>query len=116
MTENENESPSSASDIAQWLYGKILEMAPRGYSQKSAVTYIRNTYGVTWSYRNQNGNWAINKSILDEFGKLKEKDPNIRWDSGRQSWSRVTDERLEGILQREARRKEALTARREGRA
>lgn len=107
MTINEIAVPNgSAEDIAKWLFRKIHEVAPKHFYQDRAVRNIRDTYGPEWSYRNQNGNWAISKEILKEFGKLKATDPNILWDRGVQAWQRVSDEKLALHLEREAIKKQ----------
>lgn len=65
--------------------------------------------GAEWSYQNANGNWAISKEVLKEFGKLKY--PNLQWHSGSQSWQVVSDEDLARILARQDRAREAKKAR-----
>lgn len=103
MTKMKEEAPTvTAAAIGEWLFKKIREASPRHYYQTHAVMHIRTSFGEEWSYKNQNGNWAISKEVLKEFGKLKETDLNIQWDSGSQAWQRLTDEKLQHLLERKA--------------
>jgi hypothetical protein len=97
-------TPATAASIGAWLLNRIEEAGPRSVYQSSAVTEIRNTFGKEWSYQNDNGNWAIAKDVLKEFGKLKY--PNIQWDRGGQYWRIVSDEKLARIEERAALRKQ----------
>ncbi|MBM6620621.1 hypothetical protein JTF08_03265 [Micrococcaceae bacterium RIT802] len=103
---------TTATEIATWLLNKIEQVAPHSFPQAQAAVYIRNTYGTEWSYKNANGNWAINTAILKEFRKIKY--PRIQWERGVQAWRLVTEDQLENILEREAkakRRKEEIARR-----
>lgn len=91
---------ATASSIGAWLLQRIEQVAPQHFFQSQAVTRIRNEFGVNWSYQNHNGNWAISKDVLKEFGKLKY--TNIRWDRSIQAWRLVTDEQLAKIKENEA--------------
>lgn len=96
ITENE----ATATDIATWLFDKILDLAPQHYHQSQAVMFIKNTYGDEWTYQNKNGNLAISTAILKEFRELRKADPNVQWHQGSRSWQRVSDEQLKYILER----------------
>lgn len=103
MTKMEEEAPAvTATVIAEWLFKEIQEAFPRHYYQSNAVRDIRTLFGEEWSYKNKHGNWAISTEVLKEFGKLKETDINIQWDSGSQTWQRLTDEKLQHVLERKA--------------
>ncbi|MEY9853142.1 hypothetical protein ABH923_002820 [Leifsonia sp. EB41] len=58
-------------DIAEWLIAKIRENGARRTYQDRTVREIREQFGEEWSYRNPNGNWAINKRVLREFQPLR---------------------------------------------
>lgn len=104
MTPNNDEGTepidATAASIGAWLLRCIEEAAPRHFYQSHAVARIRKDFGEKWSYKNQNGNWAISREILGEFRKLKY--PNIQWDKNVQSWQLVTDEKLAQVAERDA--------------
>jgi hypothetical protein len=99
---------TTAQEIARWLLAQIQDNGQRCTYQERIVRAIRNDFGEAWSYRNQNGNWAIDRTILREFGKLK--NDHLLWDRSDQSWRIVTDDQLELIKQRDERAKERRTA------
>ncbi|NRD26347.1 hypothetical protein [Frigoribacterium sp. VKM Ac-2836] len=99
---------TTAQDIAHWLLEQIQDNGQRRTYQERIVRIIRNDFGEAWSYRNQNGNWAIDRTILREFGKLKS--DHLIWDRSDQSWRIVTDDQLDLIRQREERSKERRAA------
>lgn len=78
-----------ANEIAQSIIDEIRSNGRRRTRQSQVVRRIRNEYGEAWSYKNRNGNWAIDKSVLKAFAGLK--DESIYWDRSDQSW-RVVDE------------------------
>lgn len=98
-----------ASTVASWLLAQIEAVAPRHAYQNQLVARIRKDFGAEWSYQNDNGNWAISKEVLKEFGKLKY--PNLQWHSGSQAWQVVSDEDLARILARKDGAREAKKAR-----
>lgn len=99
---SEEAAPPTAATIAKWLFDEIQKKSPQHFYQSSAVTYIRNSFGKEWSWQNPNGNWAISKEILAEFGKLKATDPNVQWHNGTQSWQRMPQEQFELHMKRKA--------------
>jgi hypothetical protein len=96
---------SDKKEIGAWLLAFIRENGERRTYQTQAVRAIREKFGEEWSYRNHNGNWAIDKGVLAEFGKLR--DEFIEWDRSDQSWRVLTPEKLEWKREREARRAES---------
>lgn len=92
-------------EIAEWLILEIRSNGQRRSYQSNMVGEIRKVFGEEWSYRNHNGNWAIDKGVLTEFRKLK--DDHTIWDRSDQSWRIVTDEQLGHIKEREARAEES---------
>lgn len=109
MTETLGKETVDASVVAEWLLKQIENVAPRHAYQNQLVVKIRKDFGSEWSYQNDNGNWAISKEVLKEFGKLKY--PNLQWHSGSQSWQVVSDEELARIVARQERTREAKKAR-----
>ena len=78
--------PSTAEEIAiaQWMFDEFQRDGR--LSQSRAVTEIRRNHGDGHLYKNKNGNWAINKTILEEFKKLGPEDRV--WSRGDQIWRR----------------------------
>lgn len=109
MTETLGNGTVDASVVAKWLLAQIEAVAPRHAYQNQLVARIRKDFGTDWSYQNANGNWAISKEVLKEFGKLKY--PNLQWHSGSQSWQVVSDEELARIVARQERARETKKAR-----
>ncbi|MBP1495012.1 hypothetical protein J8Z69_11950 [Acinetobacter nosocomialis] len=72
--------------VAQWLYDEILKK--KWVDQGFAVSDILGKFGKDFVYYNENGNLAINKSVLREFNKLKKQLPRgrIEWDRSDRSW------------------------------
>lgn len=69
-------------DVAEWMLEKLKE---RGYLyQEIAVGKIKSKYGQEFTYRNRNGNLAIDKRVLKEFRKLTEK--TVVWERGERRW------------------------------
>lgn len=65
--------------------------------QSDAVREIAEKFGEEYTYTNENGNPAINRKVLAEFGKLKGED--ITWDRSGLFWHMKTDldRQLEGM-------------------
>ena len=70
--------------IAEWMLEEF-NLQGRLY-QKRAVREIRQRFGEQHLYKNKNRNWALNKSILDEFQRLTPED--TVWSRSRQLWRR----------------------------
>jgi hypothetical protein len=100
---------STPEDVGRWLHQTILENGGRRSHQAVLVRRIRAEFGEEFSYRNKNGNWAIDKAALKEFNRLR--DEHIVWDRSDQTWRVLSDEQLALHNQREA-RKAALRAER----
>ena len=101
-------------EIAEWLIAKIRENGPRRTYQDRTVREIRERFGEEWSYRNANGNWAIDKRVLRDFQPLK--DEFIVWNRGDQSWGVYTQEKLDRERERDERRQAEKTERDTARA
>lgn len=91
---------SNATEIARSIIEEIESNGPRRTYQQRVVRRVRDEFGEEWSYKNQNGNWAIHRSVLKAMAPMK--DEHIVWDRSDQSWRVVTDEQLERIREREA--------------
>lgn len=91
----ETASAPTAASIGKWLFDEIQNKSPQYLYQSDAVAYIIHNFGKEWSYQNENGNPAISKEVIKEFGKLKLTDPNIQWHSGSQCWQKMPQEQLE---------------------
>lgn len=104
-------TPVTAANIGAWLLEVIEDSAPRSVYQSQAVREIRNTFGEEWSYRNNNGKWAISKEVLKEFNTLKH--ARIQWDRGSQFWHIVSDEKLANIQAKAKLRKQRKQSRKQ---
>lgn len=89
-------------DVGRWLHETILENNSRRSYQSVMVRRIRDDFGSEFSYRNKNGNWAIDKAVLKEFNRIR--DEHIVWDRSNQSWRVLDDDRLSAYREREARK------------
>jgi hypothetical protein len=89
-------------EVAAWLMAEVRGAAPQRAYQNRLVRKMREVFGDDFIYTNHNGNPAISKGVLAEFGKLK--DEFVLWDRANQSWRAVTPEQLEQIESREAER------------
>lgn len=95
----------TAASIGKWLFDEIQKKSPQYLYQSDAVAYIKHNFGKEWSYQNENGNPAISKEVIKEFGKLKLTDPNIQWHSGSQCWQRMPQEQFERHMAQKAAQK-----------
>ena len=96
-------------EIAVWLVERIRANGRRSSYQSTIVKEIRSQFGEEWSYKNHNGNWAIDAATLRYFRTIKP--ANILWDRSDQSWNYLNDEELADHLRREAERAERIAAR-----
>ncbi|MBC7856297.1 MAG: hypothetical protein IAF94_22940 [Pirellulaceae bacterium] len=62
------EQNDKALPVAAWMARKFRREGT--LSQRIAVNEIREKFGEEFSYRNDNGNWAIAKSVLAAFKEL----------------------------------------------
>lgn len=74
-------------EIAQWLYDRVMKEGD--VYQSDAVSEIAEKFGDEYTYTNENGNPAIDRKVLAEFGKLKGDD--ITWDRSDLYWHKKTD-------------------------
>lgn len=73
---------TSKEDVAQWMIDQFKER--KTITQTSMVSLIRKNFGSEWTYRNENGNPAIDKGALEEFRKLH--NGAIVWDRASRQW------------------------------
>src|SRR5437762_2884462 len=58
----------TAPEIARWMLN-LYESQDGRLVQRVVARRIREEFGEEWTYRNNNRNWGIDKSILEEFRK-----------------------------------------------
>lgn len=56
-------------EIAEWMYQEFKRKGK--LVQSEAAQSIRNQFSEEYLYKNNNGNWAIKKSILAKFKVLR---------------------------------------------
>jgi hypothetical protein len=83
-------------DVAEWMVGELAQRAI--LYQSRVATYVRRN-APDLTYRNNNGNWALNKSILDTFRKLTPGD-EIVWSRSGQYWRHRKQTDKPGRMQR----------------
>ena len=76
---------ATASEVAQWMVDQIR--ASELEYQEALVQEIEDRFGSEWVYQNDNGNPAISKRVLTEFGKIHA--GTIEWDRSERAWSVV---------------------------
>jgi Family of unknown function (DUF6953) len=75
-----------ASDVAKWM---VNELEQKEYLyQESAVDEIRRRFGARFAYWNENGNLAMSRTVLAEFGKLTER--TVVWERDEKCWRKRT--------------------------
>lgn len=72
----------SVADIAEWMNTELVRT--RRLDQSHAARAILQRWGKQHVFQNQNGNWGINKNILDAFRKLNP--PDVVWVRSSQIW------------------------------
>lgn len=69
-------------EVGEWMAAKVLD---DDYLYQEQVVYeIAEKFGDEHVYQNQNGNLAISKSVLKEFGKITE--GSVVWERGGRFW------------------------------
>jgi hypothetical protein len=74
---------ATSNEIAQWMLREYHQRGER-LDQHWAANQIRLTFGEDHLYKNDNGNWAIKKGILDAFRKLTPE--GVVWSRSDQQW------------------------------
>lgn len=72
----------NANDVAKWMLEKIEK--DRELYQADTVFEIEKRFGGQYVYENENGNMAIDRTVLKEFRKLTGK--TIVWERGERYW------------------------------
>lgn len=75
-----NEKPT-AKDVALFMKDQLDEK--KYLYQEDLVYEIEKKYGGSFVYTNDNGNPAIDRTVLKEFRKLT---PNVVWERGECCW------------------------------
>jgi hypothetical protein len=83
-------------EIAQWMVGELAQR-PTLYQSRVATYVRRNNPALT--YRNPNGNWALDKAILAAFRKLTPGD-EVVWSRSGQYWRHRKPHDKPGRMQR----------------
>lgn len=68
--------------VAEWMAQELFKK--KELYQESVVDEIHNRFGKEFTYINQNGNWGIDKRVLQEFRKITE--DQVVWSRGDKSW------------------------------
>ena len=74
---------ATATEIAKWMLDEYNRHGER-LDQSYAAHNILRLFGDEHVHQNQNGNWAINKAVLDAFRKLTPED--VIWSRGYREW------------------------------
>jgi len=84
---------ATAKEVAEWMAAQV-EAAPYVY-QETIASKIGRQFGSEFVYTNENGNPAIDKSVLKQFRKLTE--GKIVWERSDRSWRKLRpNERYKG--------------------
>ena len=86
---------TTAREIAQWMVDQ-LEIRSELY-QEDAVHEIAHMFGEEFTYENENGNAAIDKTVLKEFKKLT--GDSVIWEHGQRMWRKRHDYDEPGRMQ-----------------
>jgi uncharacterized protein DUF6953 len=77
----------TAKAVAEWM---VQEMGASNNLYQSTIAWrMKQHWGDDYVYRNKNGNWGIEKSVLKEFEKLTKND--LVWVRGPRYWRRRTE-------------------------
>ncbi len=69
-------------DIAQWMLAQLDEQ--KYLYQEVVVNQIAQKFGEEFTYINENGNMAINQTVLKEFNKVT--GHNVVWERYERAW------------------------------
>ena len=86
----------SPQEVARWM---VAELAQRPSLYQSRVASHVRRHSPELTYRNKNGNWALAKSVLDEFRKLTPGN-EIIWSRSSQMWRHRKPHDKPGRMQR----------------
>lgn len=78
-------SPPGDRDVALWMLERLEKSGGLLY-QEEAAWIILQSFGQSFVYENENGNWAISRKVLAEFRKLTE--DTVVWERGERCWRR----------------------------
>lgn len=100
--------PSSATDVAHWLLGRILDADPRPFPQANAVRIARELFGEQWGVLNAQNVPSLHPDVLEAFASMK--DENVRWNTRSKAWWVADEERMRGFRAADAKRAAKLVA------
>lgn len=72
----------TAADVARWMLGRV--QTDKWLEQDVAVFEIEKRFGSTFVYDNENGNAAIDRSVLKEFKAISR--DTVVWERGDRAW------------------------------
>jgi len=72
----------TSEDVAKWMQEKVTK--EQELFQIEAVSEIQEQFGDEFIYLNDNGNPAISRAVLKEFGKLTKE--TVVWERGGRYW------------------------------
>lgn len=77
-------------EVAEWLLGQVQAGIAQGrrVRQENVVRGLRAKFGNEWTYRNPNGNLAIDKRVLRAWRSLQGWGVTFTWDKSDQAWVR----------------------------
>jgi hypothetical protein len=75
---------ATAKDVALWMMNELEHLGINGLYQDHAAHNIQRRFGSEFVYTNRNGNWSIDRKVLDEFRKLS--GDAVIWDRGQRAW------------------------------
>ncbi|KHS90771.1 DUF6953 family protein [Pectobacterium brasiliense] len=73
-------------DVAEWMKSE-LDKSNRLY-QETTVYKIKQLFGEVFVYTNANGNFSIDKKVLNKFKKLT--GDYVIWERGEKAWRKRT--------------------------
>ena len=75
-------------EVAEWLLATVQAGTQGGHRirQEVVAQRLRATFGTEWTYRNPNGNLAIDKRVLAAWRRLPAWGDGFFWDRSDQAW------------------------------
>jgi hypothetical protein len=82
MSENNETTKTTASDVAQWMLDTIQEQGE--LTQNNAYYFINKQFGTGFTTVTNSGSPSINRSVLTAFKKIS--DDVVIWERGDKKW------------------------------
>lgn len=100
--EPSDERQSTATDVAEWLLGRILDSDPRPFPQANAVRIARELFGENWGVLNAQNVPSLHPDVLEAFGRIKAE--NVRWNTRAKAWWVADQERMRAFRAADAKK------------